>query len=214
MSERNVLKHITKTRNIQSRNIYNYSIVCVVFCEIGQCIAVCVSQWFLSSVSRCIKLTFHDSFSKFWDSVYTRGSPEEDRCCVHVLPISSEALWGEKKENSESSRRASARNMSVHFFFLLLALLPSPTATSPRYASQNSTSVYFVQKHQEATARSFHFWLFESLRRASAWNMSVYFFSCFCCLCHRATLCFAKQKNISVYFVQKYQIIIAQSSSD
>lgn len=98
MSERNVLKHITKTRNIQSRNIYNYSIVCVVFCEIGQCIAVCVSQWFLSSVSRCIKLTFHDSFSKFWDSVYTRGSPEEDRCCVHVLPISSEALWGEKRK--------------------------------------------------------------------------------------------------------------------
>ena len=31
--------------------------------------------------------------------MYTRGSPpEEDRCCVHVLPISSEALWGEKRK--------------------------------------------------------------------------------------------------------------------
>ena len=47
-------------------------------------------QGLFSSVYRGI--LFAIVFQIFWDSVYTRGSPEEDRCCVHVLPISSEAL--------------------------------------------------------------------------------------------------------------------------
>ena len=50
-------------------------------------------------------------------------------------------IWGKKRENSKSSRRASAQSMSVILFFLLLSPLPSPTATA--------TSLYFVQKYLE-----------------------------------------------------------------
>ena len=133
------------------------------------CIAITVSQGLLCSVSRylCTYIQvwlFTIAFQKFWDSVYTRGSPEEDRCCVHVLPISSEALWGEKKENSESSRRASARNMSVHFFFAFgAAAVANCYRATLCLAEQKNIFLHFVQKYQDITAHSFHFWHFFSV---------------------------------------------------
>lgn len=92
----------------------------------------------------------------------------EEYICVFCSKISNyyspEFLWLRgKKKHSESSIRASAQNMSVHFFFLTFGaadIVNCYLHAMLYLAEQKNTLLHFVQKYIEITSWSFQFWHF------------------------------------------------------
>ena len=177
---------------------------------------ITVSQGLLCSVSRslCTSLTFHDSFSKFLGQCVHEGvSWRRPLLCTCSPYILWSSLRGKKGKFWKFEKSFGSEHVSP-LFFLLLAPLPSPTATAPHYASQNR-SIYFCILFKNIKILLpivFIFGIFsllkiwgkkgensKSSRRASAQSMSVILF--FLLL---SPLPSPSATATSLYFVQIY----------
>ena len=125
---------------------------------------ITVSQGLLCSVSRSLftSLTFHDSFSKILGQCVHEGvSWRRPLLCTCSPYILWSSLRGKKGKFWKFEKSFGSEHVSP-LFFLLLAPLPSPTATAPHYASQNRR-IYFciLFKNIKLLRPIFgHFWHF------------------------------------------------------
>ena len=157
-------KNVTKTRYIGICSLELFNCVFIVKSTNYICTAITVSQGLLCSVSRslCTSLTFHDSFSKFLGQCVHEGvSWRRPLLCTCSPYILWSSLRG-KKRKILKVREELRLGTCQSTFFLLLAPLPSPTATAPHYASQNRR-IYFciLFKNIKLLRPIFgHFWHF------------------------------------------------------
>lgn len=136
-------------------------------------------------------LNFHESFSKnFGQCVHEGVSWRRPLLCTCSPYILWSSLRGKKGKFWKFEKSFGSEHVSPLFFFLLLAPLPSPTATAPHYALQNRRIYFCILFKNIKILRPivFIFGIFpcwrsegkkensKSSRRALAQSMSVFFF--------------------------------------
>lgn len=157
-------KNVTKTRNIGICSLELFNCVFIVKSTNYVCIAIIVSQGLLCSVSRslCASLTFHDSFFKIFGTVCTRGGLLKKTAAVYMFSLYPLKLSEGKKRKilkvREELRLGTCQ--SAFFFAFGAAAVANCYRATLCLAEQKNIFLHFVQKYQDITAHSFHFWHF------------------------------------------------------
>ena len=125
---------------------------------------VCIAMYYSVLFSRylCTSLTFHDSFSKFLGQCVHEGvSWRRPLLCTCSPYILWSSLRGKKGKFWKFEKSFGSEHVSPLFFFAFgAAAVANCYRATLCLAEQKNIFLHFVQKYQDITTHSFHFWHF------------------------------------------------------